>query len=81
MMNEVGSAEVGAEKAAHTILEFGASHGIGRSLVYEEIAAGRLKCRKVGRRTLILAKDAEAWRDALPDIVVRLLASAVAKAV
>jgi hypothetical protein len=28
---------------------------------YEEIAAGRLKIRKLGRRTLIATEDAEAW--------------------
>ena len=67
MSEVVESAAVGGEKAAYTIPEFGADHGIGRSLVYEEIASGRLKCRKVGRRTIILAKDAAAWRDALPE--------------
>jgi len=68
MSEVVGSAAaVGGERSAYTIPEFGADHGIGRSLVYEEIASGRLKCRKVGRRTIILAKDAAAWRDALPE--------------
>jgi hypothetical protein len=57
----------GSGKAAFTIAEFGAAHGIGKSLIYEEISAGRLRCRKVGRRTLILASDAVAWRNALPD--------------
>lgn len=64
---EAGREAVGTAKAAYTIAEFGASHGIGKSLIYEEIAAGRLKTRKVGRRTIILAQDAAAWREALPD--------------
>jgi hypothetical protein len=56
-----------AAKAAYSVDEFCAAHGIGRSLCYEEISAGRLRVRKVGRRTLILAADAAAWREALPD--------------
>ena len=66
-MTEVEGRTESSAKAAFTIAEFGAAHGIGKSLIYEEIGAGRLRCRKVGRRTLILAGDAEAWRNALPD--------------
>ena len=55
-----------AEKLAFTIDEFCKAHGIGRTLCYAEIAAGRLKIRKAGRRTLIMATDAAAWREALP---------------
>lgn len=66
-VSEVGREENGSVKAAFTIAEFCASHGIGKSLAYDEIAAGRLRFRKVGRRTLILAQDAQAWRDALPE--------------
>lgn len=55
------------EKLAFTIDEFCKAHGIGRSLCYDEIAAGKLRIRKAGRRTLILDEDAKAWREALPD--------------
>lgn len=40
--------------------------GIGRSTVFEEINAGRLKARKAGRRTLILKDDLAAWLASLP---------------
>ena len=40
---------------------------IGRTKAYQEIDAGRLKIRKLGRKTLILRKDAEAWLEGLPE--------------
>ncbi|MPZ31203.1 MAG: DNA-binding protein [Rhodospirillales bacterium] len=40
--------------------------GAGRSKIYQEIAAGRLKVRKLGKRTLILHGDAMAWLQSLP---------------
>ena len=66
-MSEDGLATHGGNKAAYTIAEFCASYGIGRSLAYEEISSGRLRTRKVGRRTLVLFADAQAWARALPD--------------
>jgi excisionase family DNA binding protein len=36
---------------------------IGRSLLYEEIRAGKLKTFKVGSRTLIAAEDLSRWLD------------------
>ena len=41
--------------------------GIGRSLAYTEIAAKRLRTKKVGRRTLVTAEAACAWLADLPD--------------
>ena len=40
--------------------------GIGRSSLYEEIGAGRIKIRKNGRKTLIAVVDIHAWFDGLP---------------
>ncbi|MFO1136035.1 MAG: DNA-binding protein [Rhodoblastus sp.] len=40
--------------------------GTGRTAVFGEIKAGRLKARKLGRRTIILRQDAEAWLQSLP---------------
>lgn len=39
---------------------------MGATKAYEEIKAGRLVARKVGRRTIILDEDLKAWLDALP---------------
>jgi len=41
--------------------------GIGRSLAYKEIDAGKLKTKKVGRRTIITLDAARDWLSALPD--------------
>lgn len=41
--------------------------GLGRSSVYREIAAGRLKVRKAGKRTLVATADIEEWCESLPD--------------
>jgi hypothetical protein len=48
-------------KRGLSIEEFGELYGICRSSSYLEIREGRLKARKVGRRTVIATEDAEAW--------------------
>lgn len=53
-------------KLAYTIPELVRDTGAGRSKIYEEIAAGRLKVRKLGKRTLVLHGDAAAWLQSLP---------------
>jgi excisionase family DNA binding protein len=40
--------------------------GVSRSLIYDEMRAGRLRALKVGRRTVILATDIEAYLAGLP---------------
>lgn len=40
--------------------------GIGRSSLYKEISASRLKVRKAGRKTLIAVADIRAWFANLP---------------
>ena len=39
---------------------------LSRSLIYEEIGAGRLVARKVGRRTIVRRADAARWLRSLP---------------
>lgn len=49
-----------------TIQEFQAWSRLGRTKIYELLASGDLKAIKVGRRTLISSKAAQAWLDAQP---------------
>jgi hypothetical protein len=37
-------------------------------MTYEEIKSGRLRARKIGKRTIIIVEDAEDWLRALPVI-------------
>ncbi|TCK30147.1 excisionase family DNA binding protein [Ancylobacter aquaticus] len=41
---------------------------IGRNKLYDEITAGRLDARKVGRRTVIPRAAIEAWLSNLPRV-------------
>lgn len=50
---------------SYSIPGFVAATGVGRSTVYKEIAAGRLKTVKVGSRTIITADAGRAWLDQL----------------
>jgi excisionase family DNA binding protein len=50
-----------ALRGAMSIDDFAVWAGIGRTLVYNEIKAERLRIHKVGRRTLISYADAEFW--------------------
>ncbi len=54
---------------ASSIIETAREVGVGRSRLYEEIAAGRLKARKVGARTIILHADRDKWLANLPEAV------------
>ncbi|HEV2517904.1 MAG TPA: DNA-binding protein [Devosia sp.] len=51
---------------AYQLPDFLKIAGIGRTKAYEEIRAGRLKARKSGNRTIVLAADAQAYLDSLP---------------
>ena len=53
-------------KAAYSIKEAMSEIGIGRTKLYEEIAAGRLTPRKIGTKTIILAEDLTRYLNALP---------------
>jgi hypothetical protein len=43
--------------------------GIGLTKCFEEIKAGQLKAKKLGRATLIARSEGERWFDSLPDMV------------
>ena len=49
-----------------SIRQFSQRYGPGRTKVYEELKAGRLRARKNGKRTIITEDDAEDWLQHLP---------------
>lgn len=55
------------QRGAMSIETFCQWAGIGRSLAYKEIEAGRLRIKKVVRRTIITSEAAHSWLAALPD--------------
>ncbi|MBO0334943.1 helix-turn-helix domain-containing protein [Sneathiella sp. CAU 1612] len=55
-------------KAVLSVNETCQRAGIGRTKLYQEIASGRLKARKCGRRTIIPVTEFEDWLGRLPEI-------------
>lgn len=51
---------------AFSVRQFCEMHAIGRTTFYEEVKYGRLRIRKLGKRTLVLREEAERWVGALP---------------
>ena len=49
------------DQLAYTIDQFSRAVGVGKTTVYEEIAAGRLIAAKVGAKTLIPADRGREW--------------------
>lgn len=45
-----------------SIEELALVEGLGRTSVYKEIGAGRLRALKVGRRTIITAEARQEWK-------------------
>jgi excisionase family DNA binding protein len=48
------------------LTQVSAALGVSRATIYRSIALGHLPARKIGRRTVVLAKDLEAFVAALP---------------
>jgi excisionase family DNA binding protein len=61
------SSKIAALRLAYSIADVTRITGVGRSLLYEEIKEGRLRIRKLGRRTLIFDADLRAWLEGLPE--------------
>jgi excisionase family DNA binding protein len=53
-------------RQALSLAEVSSVSGLGRTKIYEAIAAGSLKARKCGKRTLVLPDDLRAFLAALP---------------
>lgn len=56
------------DRIAYSIEETARIASLGRTALYAEINAGRLRARKAGRRTIVLADDLRAWLASLPQI-------------
>jgi excisionase family DNA binding protein len=56
------------DQFAYSIEETARITSLGRTALYEEIKAGRLKARKAGRRTVVIADDIRQWLASLPQI-------------
>jgi hypothetical protein len=67
LINGLAEASPAPDRLAYTIDEFCRAVTIGQSLAYAEIAAGRLKVVRVGRRTLVPVDSAKAWLASLPE--------------
>ena len=52
--------------AGLTVLDAANIAGGGRSTIYEELASGRLKAKKLGRRTIITGQALAEWMAGLP---------------
>ena len=54
------------QKLAFTIEQATEASGVGRTALFAAVRTGRLRARKLGRRTLILAADLQSFLDGLP---------------
>jgi hypothetical protein len=61
---------------SYSLDEFARLNDIALTTVRGEIKSGRLVARKIGRRTIITAEDANDWRDCLPKVQPRVGKSA-----
>ena len=60
--------ELPTDKLAFSIDELGDHGGPHKTKAYEEIRNGRLRARKLGSRTLILATDFRQYLESLPPL-------------
>ncbi len=54
------------ERGAFSVDEFCRWASIGRSLFYQEVKSGRIKLRKIGRKSVVIMPDAMSWLKDLP---------------
>ena len=53
---------------ALTLKDFCDGYRVCRETAYQQIRTGRLRAVKLGRRTLIMRADVEAWAASLPEL-------------
>ena len=53
--------EARTPRRSSSLRNFAERHDISLRLTYDEIKSGRLKIRKVGRRSIVTDEDEEAW--------------------
>lgn len=58
-----------SHREAFSIADFCRVYGISRPTFYHEVAVGRLRALKLGNKTIILKRDADAWVAALPELL------------
>jgi excisionase family DNA binding protein len=51
---------------AYSVEEAATLMGVCRAIAFEEIRKGRLPARKIGRRTVVVSEDLDAYLRALP---------------
>lgn len=70
MVDQVSASNTSVEATKsvqnYRIEDFAACFGVSRRLVFTLISRGEIEALKVGRRTLITAESAKAWRDRCP---------------
>ncbi|CAM5774925.1 hypothetical protein LMIY3S_04766 [Labrys miyagiensis] len=60
------SVRIPADRVGISITEACYISGVGKSYLYEQIAAGNLPARKIGRRSIILRDDFMRWIEGCP---------------
>jgi hypothetical protein len=55
-------------KGAMSVNDFMTWASIGRTKFYQEVNAGRLSIRKIGKKTVVRYSDAIDWLNALPEM-------------
>ena len=60
------SLETQANRLAFSLADAASAIGVGKSTLHELIATGKLPVRKLGRRSLVLREDLEAYVQSLP---------------
>lgn len=54
------------DAAALSVTEFCARYGVGKTTFYEELSAGRIRARKLGKKTIVPVEEADNWLRNLP---------------